>query len=113
MGQVLLGEHRLERLARSDGAVEVFEARSTIDQGTYTVALAPGVAIETSAMAIEEAIERTGRHATGLRGVLSLLRGAVVSVDDRPTLIVVRRGPAHDPLPPGPLSGVEVEQLLG
>ncbi len=113
VGQVLLGEHRLERLVRSDGAVEVYEATSTIDQGSYTVALAPDVSIETSAMGIEGAIERAARHATGVRGVVSLLRGAVVSLDAQPCLVVVRRGAAGESLPPGPLPGAEIEALLG
>lgn len=100
VGQVVLGEHRLERLVRSDGSLSLFESVSTVDQGTYAVMVAHEVRVETAATAIEAAVDRAGRHAVGVKGLVSLLRGTTLATDERTRLAVVRRGaPSDDPLP--------------
>lgn len=112
VGQVVLGEHRLDRLVREDGALALFEATSTVDQGTYTVLVAPGVRVETAATAIEAAIDRASRNVMGVKGVVSLLRGATVTSVTPPMLAVVRRG-GVDPEPlPSRLSIPDAVRLL-
>ncbi|MCS6901274.1 MAG: thioredoxin domain-containing protein [Myxococcales bacterium] len=100
LGQVVLGEYRLDRLVREDEALAVFEAISMVDQGVYTVLVAPEVKIETAATAIEAAVDRASRNVVGVRGVVSLLRGATVTSLSPPVLAVVRRGGVEpEPLP--------------
>ncbi len=112
VGQVVLGEHRLDRLLRQDGALALFEATSTVDGGLYTVIVAPQVRVETAATALEAAVDRAGRHAVGVKGVVSLLRGSTLAGPDRSWLVAVRRGGA-DPEPlPGRLPIAEAVRLL-
>lgn len=93
IGQVVLGEHRLEKLARADGALAIFEATSVVDGGPYTVVVAHEVRVETAATALDEAIERAGRHAVGVKGLTSLLLGRALPLAEGARLAVVRRGP--------------------
>lgn len=112
VGQTVLGEYHLDRLLREDEAMMLFATTSTVDQGTYTVLIAPEVRIETTATAIESAVDRAGRGVIGIKGVISLLRGSILTDQERPCLIVVRRG-SIDPNPlPRHLSIPDAVRLL-
>lgn len=116
VGQVVLGEHRLEELVRDDGALATFAATSTVDGGRYTVVVAPNVAVETAATAVETAASRAARHAVGLRGLLPILSARPLPMDEVPHLAVVRRGEPMRALASvrdeRPRSAAEVARLL-
>ncbi|MFO0659766.1 MAG: thioredoxin domain-containing protein [Polyangiaceae bacterium] len=93
VGQIVMGEYRLERLVREDDALTFFSSTSTVDNGPYTVALATKVAVDTSAMALEAAVARIGRHSVGVRGLIPVLHARPVTLTSgRVCLGVVRRG---------------------
>lgn len=94
LGQVVLGEHEVLSVARASAELAVLACRSTLDQRAYTVALAPRVAVGTSASALASAVERAGRHAIGERNLLALLSARVATLGGRPCIAVVRRGDA-------------------
>src|SRR4051812_22148265 len=99
VGQIVMGEYRLERLAREDDALTTFAAVSTVDQGQYSVMLATRVAVDTSAMALEAAVGRIGRHSVGIRGLIPVLHARPITLTSgRACLGVVRRGDPGQPL---------------
>lgn len=73
LSRVVLGEHELLEVAREDDALTVFRSRSTVDGGTYTVALLRGVAPTSGATEIAGAAARASRLAMGIPGLLPLL----------------------------------------
>lgn len=116
VGQVILGEHEVLAVARESEALVVLSCRSTLDQRSYTVAVAPKVTVATSSSALSSAVERASRHAIGERNLLPLLAARVLTIDEQPRIALIRRG---EPLPTveawlgTPRSAAEVARLLG
>lgn len=73
LSRIVLGEHELIDVAREDDALTVFRSRSTVDGGTYTVALLRNVSPTSGATEIAGAAARASRLAMGIPGLLPLL----------------------------------------
>lgn len=98
VGSVALGEFRLDRVAHQDASLWVYRATSTVDGGAYAIAVAPGVAVETSASALAEAVTRASQHAIGQRGLSALLSARTLEVGGAGRVAVARRGEPGVPI---------------